>query len=279
MADAVTKACDAVVADHIAAAGELDAFAFVVTTCAHDRRVPLADAGDDVVLDAGAHHAGLVSLDAKLRVDDAAPHSAVFRAVQAHGAVHGDSFQIDPLPAGEADLAENGLPACAAIHDGLSRFTIAIEGRRAVIAIGQQQHLAGLHGIQIGLRAVFDHRIGFRSGFRASGCLHDFRRLTAIGIMELQFDLVGRSRLQIEHAAAEPVRPGERLRGLLTRTRWHSPQRHAMAPFVCAHLAKLHFTNRIKVVITHDLPFDGEIGDRGKRRADLTRRDGVSGVE
>ena len=66
MTDAIAEAGDAVVSDHIAAASELDALALVVAARAHDFRLPFADAGDDVVLDAGVHHAGLVGLDAKL---------------------------------------------------------------------------------------------------------------------------------------------------------------------------------------------------------------------
>lgn len=92
MTDAVAEAGDAIVADHIATAGKLDAFALVITACAHDGRVPLAYASDCVVLDAGVHHARLVGLDAELRVDDATPHHAVLRVIQAHRTINRDAF-------------------------------------------------------------------------------------------------------------------------------------------------------------------------------------------
>jgi len=105
--------------------------------------------------------------------------------------------------------------------------------------------------------------------------LHHARRPTAIGIVELQLDLVSGSGLQIEDAAAQSIGPGDDRIGLLTRTRRNTPERHTYEPISRANSAIFHLASRIEIVIAFDAPFHGEIGDGWERRGYLAGRGGI----
>jgi len=77
--------------------------------CAHDGRIPAADAGNNIVLDTAVEHAWFVSLNAELCRNRAASLNAVLSAVHADRAVRGHTFQIDPLAIREGNFSKNSL--------------------------------------------------------------------------------------------------------------------------------------------------------------------------
>ncbi len=93
---------------------------------------------------------------------------------------------------------------------------------------------------------------------------------TAVGVVKDKRDLILGVGSQVENAARVLVLPMEDGRRAAALTGRNPPQRHGLAPGTLSHRAIPHRDRAIQVGVAGDLPFDGQIEDRGMRSGDIT---------